>query len=392
MALMINKVKELAIRVSNLATVRGFATLIGIAWAAFSFSDDFKSLVELIGVKEEHVYKYMLAAFLIVLTCGAIKVFRNRIKHQKEAFDADKKAEYNEKVYSIAYEIVTTYRKSEAFQSIVNGHRDNVNNYFNQLSDSLRSTINKNITKETLRRFDKVKGDFEGQKALMNSVFREFSDISKIEAFLRLEHRNCLNNISNDLNKKIRANKIFSYSHNFNQESEKDHTLPEFEIDAADIEFEIDMILKGIPDLSFANLLPAETSNNDLTIAALIAAGMTAEDIADILKDIVGGESAELILKELLDYAGTFIPYFGQAVMVIKIFKFLYSLRDRSEDLKQLREEIYQTSTSYYREIDKHTQFKINTDSILYLESLASKFKYSYKKAKKFRKRNQWYL
>lgn len=392
MASMINKARELTIRVSKLLTVRVIGGLILAAWGAFSFSDDIKSLVELIGVKEEHVCKYMLVAFFIVLIYGVINVFNHRIKYQKEAIDADKKAEYNEKVYSIAYEIVTTYRKSEVFQSIVNEHRDNVNNYFIQLSDSLRSTINKNITKETLKRFDKVKGNFEGQKALMNSVFREFSDISKIEAFLRQEHRNCLNNTRNDLNKKIRANNIFSYSQIFNQESEKEHTLSEFEIDAADIEFEVDMILKSIPDLSFANLLPSGTSNNDLTIAALIAAGMSAEDITNILKDIVGGESAELILKELLDYAGTFIPYFGQAVMVIKIFKFLYSLRDRSEDLKQLREEIYQSSTSYYREIDKHTQFKINTDSVLYLESLASKFKASYKKAKKFRKRNQWYF
>jgi hypothetical protein len=387
---MINKVRELSLRLLEDKVIGIFLSLIAIIWLAFNFSTDVKTANDYWTGKE----RFSLlsgTAFLLLLTIGIIKLLYKRKKYKTEGIHTYRTAEYNEKAYALAYETVNNYKRSEAFNHIVNTHRDNVRDYFNDLISTLQEKINSHITEETLRGFDKVKNNVEGQKAMISSVFREFANIPAIESYLTGQHRNCLSELRNDLLKKIRSNALFaSFTHFRNNKGEGPVTA-EFDLDAADIAFEIDSILKQIPELSFQNLLSKEKQDNDMTIAGLMAAGMTADDIAHILSDVIGGESADYILHELMEYAGTFIPVIGQVFVVIKIFKFLYAMRDRAEDLQQLRTEIYQSSLSFYQGISKRASAAIYADSSLYMEKLSVSFKDNYERARKFKKRSEWY-
>lgn len=385
------KAKQLFIRVVTHKSVLIAVAIIGVAWGAFGFVENLKAAkAYVLGTSDIDIY--YIVTLITVFLIAIFRELNKRRKNQKQGKYFNGIWEYNMKVYSIAYEIVVSFKNSVTFSNIVEKHKERVNNYFKLLIGSLKEKVDSNITEDTLRQFDKVKNNIEGQKRLMSKIFNELAGLPQLEEFLSKEHKSCLNDIQNRILNQIRTNGIFSQFRHFAQQQFGTSGIPEFDIDPADIELEVDKILKQLPNLSFGHIFSHKDKDNDLTIASLLAGGMTANDIEHILNDVVGGEAAEHVLHELVDYAGTFIPVVGQMFIVVKVFKFLYSLRDRSEDLKQLKEEIYDALFKDYQKINKWTCIRIQSDSLIYLENLLVKFNSGYRESKKFYKQTTWYM
>lgn len=131
----------------------------------------------------------------------------------------------------------------------------------------------------------------------------------------------------------------------------------------------------------------------DLTLASAITIlGFNWEDISNVLSDTISGEITENAVWELLEHVGVTIPYIGPAFIAIKIMRYLYNFRDRTEDIETLKREIKDTLGKYLDDICTAAKGKVEEDCNELVKKILKKCKENFERAKVFRAKAAYYF
>ncbi|MDP1814015.1 MAG: hypothetical protein Q8K92_06160 [Leadbetterella sp.] len=362
-----------------------------VALSIFGAAKDFNDVY--FNSKRFPLYGLILFAvsFIIALISTLITFIANKEVARESYVTNDR----NVKINSLFYHRLIIIINSQEFNDIIEKHLKNIRVYFKYIISEVNNRINLVVNVDTLDRYEKTKNDLDKQRAFMNSIFKELSNLNEIEKNIKKEHKDCIDEIYKHLIDWSDKNEHLKQVYNFPKFTYNNkYDKKEFKLDLDDIRNDLFTTRSNIKDINIQKIVFGNNNVTDLGLsAALVLLRMDTEDVGDFLTDnIIDGEVTEQAIYNILENVGASIPLIAPAFIALKFFRYLYRSRDRSEEIENLKNEISQSIEKYLNNICDRSVERVKEDSNKYMNDLIAKFKANFEKANHYKEKAEPYL
>lgn len=376
----------------------GSATLV-----AFEYFGYFADLQGIFAFVQSPVY-LGIAVFGVVLAIAFIAAIIKYNKNKDVAEISYVTNKQNENINTLAYLHVEAFFKSIEFKNIVDKYLANIERYFDKLIKDVNEKVDNYVTIEVLRQFDRTGEDLNRQRAFMQRILIELSNTNEVENFVREQHSACLDEIKQKLEEWVENNKQIQYYYSLDTFSYKNkYNKKLFRIELDSVELEINDLRRHIKDVTLSDILFNQKTTKSLTVAGMVAflglsiENVDADDIADTVNTIAGdsvvtSEMVEHVLHDILEGIGITIGVAAPVIIIIKVCRFLYKHRDRTEELEQLRQDIKNIIKTHYENVSEKSKKRIQKDAVKYVKSLITRFKFNFEKAGTYKNNAKPYI
>ncbi len=368
------------------------STVVSIILAIGVLSDSNAVIGEIFGVRN-----FKRAAIFILIVVFAVSLSVSLIKTWHDRIVAKMSGAVNEgnmQINSVVFEQILFILDSGELKEIIRRHTRNLAIFFQELLSRVDQEIDNLVTTSMLNQFERIKDDPAKQKDLMKSMLSRLNGFNQIEDFIRKEHKECLDELekklkdwleSNETLKNIYSGKRFTYG--------KRYSRREFRLDLDNVWQEMGKVRSTVGDLSIGEMLFGKNRTKaGGMVGWFTALGLTGGLLGELVRNyFVEDELAEAAAYEVFENIGATIPMIGPAVIVFKIFRYLYKYWDQQEKLEELKIQLKDWTKAWLNSAHGYATSRMEDDCNRYLNTLVDRFKANFERARLYTEKARRY-